>query len=182
MGLDMSLHAKTYVKIWKHTPEEEKIQIVFPKNSPHTHIEVEKVSYIQEEIGYWRKANAIHAWFVTNVQDNNDDCGEYFVSKIKLEELLEIVKQVLASVELVDGKVKNGSMVKDGEWVDIIEDGKVILDPETAKELLPTQSGFFFGSVEYDKWYVSDLVDTLEILKAAIAKSEHSSVYYSSSW
>lgn len=30
-------------------------------------------------------------------------------------------------------------------------------DPE---EVLPTQSGFFFGSTEYGQWYYSDLLDT----------------------
>jgi hypothetical protein len=24
-------------------------------------------------VGYWRKANAIHRWFVEHVQDGNDD-------------------------------------------------------------------------------------------------------------
>ena len=28
-----------------------------------------------EEVGYWRKANAIHGWFVRNVQNGKDDCG-----------------------------------------------------------------------------------------------------------
>ena len=37
-------------------------------------IEFDRLSYIDEEVGYWRKANAIHKWFVDNVQDGNDDC------------------------------------------------------------------------------------------------------------
>ncbi len=32
-------------------------------------------AYIQEEVAYWRKANAIHKWFVENVQDGQDDCA-----------------------------------------------------------------------------------------------------------
>ena len=43
---------------------------------------------IEEEVAYWRKANAIHNWFVENVQAGVDDCGCYKVSKNQLEELL----------------------------------------------------------------------------------------------
>lgn len=48
-----------------------------------------------EEVGYWRKANAIHRWFVENIQDGVDDCGKYEVEKEKLEELLAYCKEVL---------------------------------------------------------------------------------------
>lgn len=48
-----------------------------------------------EEVGYWRKANAIHRWFVENIQDGVDDRGKYEVEKEKLEELLAYCKEVL---------------------------------------------------------------------------------------
>ena len=44
---------------------------------------------------YWRKANQIHAWFVDNVQGGEDNCGEYYVSREKLEELLTTCQQAL---------------------------------------------------------------------------------------
>ena len=47
------------------------------------------------EIGYWRKANAIHKWFVDNCQDCVDNCAIYYVDPKKLEELREICKEVL---------------------------------------------------------------------------------------
>lgn len=40
------------------------------------------------EVGYWRKADDLHAWFVGNVQGGVDDCGFYEVSKEQLEQLL----------------------------------------------------------------------------------------------
>ena len=79
---------------------------------------------IVEEVAYWRKANAIHKWFVDNVQSGKDDCDSYEVSREQLVKLLGDCEQVKAHNEL-------------------------------AEELLPTQSGFFFGSIEYDKWYFS---------------------------
>jgi len=48
-----------------------------------------------EEVGYWRKANAIHGWFVRNVQNNVDDCGDYTVTKDQLRNLLMACELVL---------------------------------------------------------------------------------------
>ena len=45
---------------------------------------------VEVTCAYWRKANQIHNWFVTNIQDGNDNCGEYYVSQDKLKELLII--------------------------------------------------------------------------------------------
>lgn len=48
-----------------------------------------------EEAGYWRKANAIHQWFVKNVQKGVDDCGTYEVTASDLGRLNNIVQQIL---------------------------------------------------------------------------------------
>ena len=42
---------------------------------------------------------------------------------------------------------------------------QVLKDNEKAHELLPTQSGFFFGSTDYDDWYFSDIKDCLKQMK-----------------
>lgn len=43
---------------------------------------------------------------------------------------------------------------------------KEVLDDHTkAEKLLPTQAGFFFGSLEYDEYYFNDLQDTYNKLK-----------------
>ena len=34
---------------------------------------------------------------------------------------------------------------------------KVLDDNSLAEELLPTRSGFFFGSTDYDEWYFEDI-------------------------
>jgi len=38
----------------------------------------------------------------------------------------------------------------------------VLNDKSLADELLPTRSGFFFGSYEYDQWYFDMLKDTVK--------------------
>ena len=54
------------------------------------------------ELAYWRKANAIHGWFVENVQEGNDDCGDYYVSPDKLKELKETCEKVLDNLSLAE--------------------------------------------------------------------------------
>lgn len=75
MGLDMYLNGKKYVQDWPHehedgvipeTTEAKKVQKVCGLTLP--------VTYIYVKVGYWRKANAVHKWFVENVQDGVDEC------------------------------------------------------------------------------------------------------------
>lgn len=108
-------------------------------------------------IVYWRKANAIHKWFVDNVQGGNDDCGTYEVYPEQLSELRDLCKQVLDGCPLVEGKVKSADVWSGAEWVPKYEDGMVLSNSELADELLPTTSGFFFGSTGYDQWYYDDI-------------------------
>lgn len=145
MGLDMFLKRSTF--LWSE--DREKIKITGLK----TKFKKGKVSGIDEEVGYWRKANQIHNWFVENVQDGTDDCGTYDVSEDNLIELLKLCKEVLAN-------------------------------KEKAPELLPSSSGFFFGSTEYDEWYFKDLEDTIIIIEEVLAETNFGVQYikYASSW
>lgn len=93
MGLDMYLSKKTYVKYWDHNGDDN-YEVTVTKAGKPTKINPKKVSYIVEEAGYWRKANQIHQWFVDNVQGGVDDCRDAYVSREKLEELLNLCKIV----------------------------------------------------------------------------------------
>lgn len=42
---------------------------------------------------------------------------------------------------------------------------RVLKDHDLATELLPTQSGFFFGSTDYNDWYFNDVKDCLRQMK-----------------
>lgn len=106
----------------------------------------------------WRKANAIHKWFVDNVQNGNDDCGTYEVSVEDLCRLHDTCVDVLESTELIDAEIQNGTVNGEPNMVQ----GKKLADPSKAQELLPTQEGFFFGSQDYDQWYWWDLEHTKE--------------------
>ena len=48
-----------------------------------------------DEVMYWRKENAIHAWFVKNVQDGKDECQESSVSVESLTKLANLCEQAV---------------------------------------------------------------------------------------
>src|SRR5210317_989572 len=93
MGLDMYLTAR---KSFFHKDDEvaKKISELFPE------LDGMIIRDINIDVVYWRKANAIHQWFVDNVQDGEDDCGEYYVPRSDLEELSEKCGKVLKNREL----------------------------------------------------------------------------------
>jgi hypothetical protein len=60
---------------------------------------------------------------------------------------------------------------------------KVQADHSLAEELLPTEDGFFYGSINYDEGYYQDLEDTIKILDRVLAYvSEDISYYYTANW
>lgn len=151
-------------------------------------VKFERVSEIVERVGYWRKANHIHKWFVDNCQGGEDDCRDAYVSSSQLEELLDTCKKVRDNCPLVDGEVTNGyTFSSEGERIPIKEAGKVMTNQEFAHSLLPTQSGFFFGNDEYNQWYMHDIESTIEIIEDLFKDSEDGKTlsgdyYYRSSW
>ena len=95
MGLDMYLTKETYVKNWDHMRSEERTHIAISGGRTKG-IKPERISEIIEEVGYWRKANQIHAWFVRECQDGVDECQKTYVGREKLEKLLSACETVLA--------------------------------------------------------------------------------------
>ncbi|CAB4241702.1 hypothetical protein UFOVP71_240 [uncultured Caudovirales phage] len=89
MGLDMYLNAKRF--LWH---DEEKLATDLKDNFPDLP-ETMRIKEVTIEALYWRKANAIHKWFVDNVQGGVDECQETDVSLAQLEKLLEVIEQVL---------------------------------------------------------------------------------------
>ena len=153
MGLDQYLYAKKYTSDSAIFNKEETFDqlkqtlgtdVAFlTKRNPSISVEM--------KVGQWRKSNQIHQYFVDNCQGGEDDCRLQYVRRDKLEELLDLCKQVLA-------------------------------DHSKAEELLPTQSGFFFGNTEYNEYYYSDLSDTVEMLENCLKIGDDWEFYYQSSW
>ena len=155
MGLDMYLYRKSYVRSGDYYNPEEKEEIQMTRGGKE--VDTSKIKYIVEDVGYWRKANHIHNWFVENVQKGVDDCGEYYIKEDQLANLLETCKEVLK-------------------------------DRDKAEKLLPTTSGFFFGTTDYDEYYFGDIENTVSIIESLFEPDLDGNsylkgdIYYSSSW
>ena len=183
MGLDMYLEAsfstRAYVSPtdadYEARQEGKEIQL---KKSPEFEDAIAAIGFQDAPIQYqwnhfqyvfpiitWRKANAIHKFFVDEVQDGNDNCERHYVSRETLQELLDRITTILDIKTPVAREMK-------------------------AEELLPTDvEGCFFGSKEYDDWYYQDLKRTKVILEKVFEYEEQAeggkcfdSFYYQSSW
>ena len=60
----------------------------------------------------------------------------------------------------------------------------VIEQPAMAANVLPTQPGFFFGSYDYDEWYMEDMKNTVAQLDKVLADADGvwTSFIYRASW
>jgi len=92
MGLDMYLSAKKYVREWHDDDKELANELKDLKSANTKGFPIKEITV---DAMYWRKANQIHNWFVKNCQDGNDDCKEYWVSRVKLEDLRNICLKTL---------------------------------------------------------------------------------------
>ena len=94
MGLDMYLRRKICVGAnYEHRKVTGRIEI--KAAGVKVPITFKKVSEITEQACYWRKSNQIHQWFVDNVQEGVDDCGNYAVSCEQLRTLRELCQRAL---------------------------------------------------------------------------------------
>ncbi len=117
-----------------------------------------------KELMYWRKANQIHNWFVQNCQGGVDDCERHVITVADLKKLKELCEKILTMTEIkqeLRPTYPNGWFE---EPVYVIKDVRLLTleGVEYASEHLPSCSGFFFGSTEYDDYYVWDLENTIE--------------------
>ena len=151
MGLDMYLRVR---KAHDFTKNQESFD-----NAYGTHWKLSESTYTVCE---WRKANAIHKWFVDHVQDGKDNCGRYYVSLDNLKDLRSACREAMTLYD--EGNIEDAAM------------------------FMPTQSGFFFGSTDYDEYYREDLQRTFDACNNLIRtiESPHRkqwlSIEYESSW
>ena len=164
MGLDMYLSVRMYVSRIKwlelgESEESQKFKTLVDLTETGDIVQPDDYAgaYVEMPVYYWRKANAIHKWFVDELADGVDDCRPMELQVNKLQELVERIDLVL----------KNE-------------------DEDDAEEYLPTGSGFFFGSTGYDEYYFGELKRTANDLRKLIAKlrdrSDEPWLIYQASW
>jgi len=97
MGLDQYLTAEHYIADWK---DESKDLIDGIKSNAPDGLNDFTPTNVTFRLAYWRKANAIHSWFVKNVQGGKDECQTSYVPLESLKVLKETCEKVLANLEL----------------------------------------------------------------------------------
>ena len=125
-----------------------------------------------QSLCYCWKRNAIHNWFIKNVQGGIDDDRWHKVSLNDLKQLKKICETVIAHSEIPYSVILDN----DAYYSQLIKDSSV------AEKLLPTLDGVFFGGIEYDGYYLEYLKDTVKDLEKILAETDFDkvTVFYNS--
>ena len=182
MGLDMYLSKKTYVKQWDFKKPEEQFQVTVKLGGKKFDgVKPERISYVTEELMYWRKANQIHGWFVNNGSEILEEVS-YRLTFEDLQNLLDTCKQVL---DILNKSEKKVIQVRSG-WSggeEIYSDVEVFDCEDEVSDLLPPTQGFFYGSDELGEWYKESILETVEFLERGLPKcTEYDEFEYYASW
>lgn len=166
MGLDMYLEARrSYSVDWEATREAEPGEFI-PEQQTLEALDILGLNLsdigdalpsvtISTTIAYWRKANAIHGWFVNTLADGRDECQELYATRDDLTNLRDLCEELLAG-----------------------------RNEQDALEKLPPMGGFFFGTYEVDDWYWDTLEYTRNRLAEILnnQKFANHSFIYQASW
>lgn len=164
------------------------------------------------EVGYWRKVNWLHGFIVDTFADGVDKCQEIELSRADVETIFchcVDAANVLSGKRLVCQKVVgrkgyNPVFEDDTSVEPIVIDFKCgyraysegLWDKtrdrywkvedcvkEKLNAMLPPKRGFFFGTYEYDMWYVCDLCQTISTLASILEGWDDNCRYvYQASW
>lgn len=148
MGLDMYLDRNTFIGgQFEHRKVSGTISIKI--NGELIKIKASSLSDVNERVGYWRKANQIHNWFVKNVQNGVDECQRSYVSIEQLRELYTEVCKVLdtkdtKSLPPTSGFFFGSTNIDEGYWYDL-ENTKTILEKVISEdEKNPTRYSYYY--------------------------------------
>lgn len=109
--------------------------------------------FFPPHIAYFRKVNFLYKFFEHKIDDESQSA---MVTREDLETLISYCERILNA--------------KDEDKVDI------------AKELLPTRSGFFFGSIDYNEWYFYDVKDVMSKMKNLLNYIDDNFIWVVFSW
>lgn len=136
------------------------------------------------DVIYMRKANAIRKWFADRLE-NFEDNGLTPITRENFEGIISTMESVVRDGGLtslyidykkLDEQIENeeDEDTRRKSWIELFDSWeKFVKDGgrkyeqfcEVANEKFPSSSGFFFGSTDYDAWYIRDLFVNLEKFK-----------------
>ena len=150
MGLDIYFHKTAHTEweryqkdlaAYENLPEDGKSMDNHPDNNFHP-----------EDIGYFRKVNFLMEFF-----HYEGNCEYKEIGRDELERLRKVTKEIVRMKPVVH-RVKAVVLPGGGGLGPAEEENEYSeADKRRCAEILPTQSGFFFGSTEYDTWYFHDV-------------------------
>ena len=154
MGLDMYLSKKTYVQNWSHMAPQKRHSVTVKRGG----VDVPHIK--PERVSYI--VELIHSWRKAN------QIHRWFV-------------------ENVQGGVDNCEeyFVSRDNLKELLQEcRRAIENKESASDILPTASGCFFGSTDYDEYYFQDIEETAEMLEKLFEEEPENQCdfYYQSSW
>ena len=166
---------------------------------------VDSDAYADEYKKWIRKLSKLvnypHFWLKDLGVSYSYDTGKYSFTPVPLEKFEECFDKILKDYyghyvgyfrkvncvyryfedELIDGT----AWVTKSDCEDIVIRCSAVLEnPNLASRLMPTQSGLFFGSTEYDKYYFSALKDVRKQFKSFIKyfKTDDDLMFIHMSW
>lgn len=164
MGLDMYFYARktTYKSFSKWDNPDRANEVNYPEDlktfSDYICDRNFKSELIETtyQIGYFRKFNALHSYIVKTFANGVDDCRDIILYKEDVEQIKKVLDEVLNAHQQV----------------------------EKAKELLPTQSGFFFGGTDYDEYYFEDVKVAADLMHSFLDNFDFDKyqLVYQASW
>jgi hypothetical protein len=144
------------------------------------------------EVGYWRKANAIHGWFVRELAGGVDECQPIHVSRENLITLRQLCLEALRDRninEVPEAPTRSEISLDDNQDI-----GKILAermaseatiavmerDFDDASDPLRPTAGFFFGGNQKDEYYYQDLMETINIISQALSGGGDAFIYQAS--
>ena len=164
MGLDMYFYARktTYKSFSKWDKPDRADETNYPEDLKifSDYIYDRNFKSVQTEtryqIGYFRKFNALHSYIVKTFANGIDNCQDIILYKEDVEKIKKVLDDVL----------------------------NVHQQAEKAKEILPTQSGFYFGGTDYDEFYFDEVKVAADLMQSFLDNFDFESyqLVYQASW
>ena len=115
---------------------------------------------VAHDCGQFRKVNFLLPFFCYE-----ENCEDKEIRREELENLVSTCKKVLEAFEKRDNESDNEEL-----WVTI------------AEKYLPTKSGFYFGSTDYDECYIDDVLEVKEWAEDLLTQLEEGDIVIMNCW
>jgi hypothetical protein len=155
MGLDMYLYASKYESKSQWRNNKEEVKGFYPSELQDLQTDIFERNFVSKETKY-----QVGYWRKFNALHS------YIVENFADGE--DKCQQIYLSTKDLEQILNNLKNTKNNR--------------SKAKELLPTQDGFFFGSTQYDEWYWNDVEYSIRLFEEVLKLPEGITIYYQASW